>query len=1164
MSFVHLHNHTEFSLLDGAQRIPEMVSRAKEFGMSALAISDHGAMFGVVHFYLECKRQGIKPIIGMEAYVAPEGRKKTSGQIENSTYHLLLLAKNDIGYKNLCKLATVAAFEGLYRDKPRIDHETLREHAEGLISSTTCLSSEVCRALLRGEYENAKNIAAMYREIFGQENYYVELQDHGIEDQHRVNEGLLKIAKELNLRLICTNDSHYLSREDASAHDVLLCIQTNTRVSDENRMKFDTQEFYLKSPKEMQELFSNTPEAIENTLGIAERCEVNLVAERAELPDPKLPKGMTSEEYLEKITHEALENLYKTQEQKDKAKERLDFELSVIKKTGFSKYMLLVREFAQFATEKGIFYGARGSAAGSLVSYLTGITDVDPLHYNLTFERFLNPERVQMPDIDMDFEDERRDEIIQYVRERFGEDHVAQIITFGTMGAKGSIRDAGRAIGVPIAEVDRICKMVPNSPVGITIKDALKQNRELKELYENDDKAKNLIDTAQKIEGISRHDGVHAAGIVISKESLFDRIPLKLSRDGLVLTQYPMDVLEMMGLLKMDILGLINLTVLSKTIENIKNNKGIEINIHEIPLDDKKTFQMISRGETVGVFQLEGDGMRSYVMQLKPDSVEELTAMVALFRPGPMDHISTYIAHKFGRKKPQYLDERMEPILRETYGVITYQDQVLQLVRALAGFTLGKADILRRAMGKKDKKLLASIKVEFMMGCVQNGLTGETAEKIWVLLEPFAGYAFNKAHAVCYALIAYRTAYLKTHYPVEFMTAILGAYRTKEERVVGFIQECRRMGIELLQPDINKSDVGFTIENDKIRFGLGAIKGIGEATLQTILSARKDGEFNHLYDFTLRMKSYGGINRTGLIALIQSGALDCIDKNRLKLLNVVDASLAWAERMSKQNMLGQSALFAEEDISNTNSLYPIIPEVEPPTRNQVLSMERETLGVNLTDHPLRGHEKLLEQSSTHSLKSACEQPDGTDVTIAGVLVNTRQIKTKSKGELMATIVIEDLSSQVSVTVFPALYAEQTQNLKKGAILKIKGQVRHRDPMGGRGAQVEILAKHITPLLKETEEENPLTNGFVNIKVLQATPEQLQQAKKLIQQHPGEYSVSIEVCQPKPSNGSIHFEPIKKYKLNSTVSDGEWVCELRRIFSKGFVQIKRKKNNPQAT
>lgn len=1165
-SFVHLHNHTEYSLLDGAQRIPEMVSRAKELGMPALAITDHGAMFGVQEFYRECKKQGVKPIIGMEAYVAPDGMDKRTGREENQTYHLLLLAKNKLGYNNLCKLATASALHGYYY-KPRIDHNILREHANGLISTTTCLGSEVNQYLLNGDYEKALNTAAMYRDIFGEGNYFVELQDHRLEEQARIKEALLKISRDLKLPLLATNDAHYLCKGDAEAHDVLLCIQTGKQVEDKGRMRFETEEFYLKSKDEMEELFSDTPDALENTLAIAEMIDLDLESDRAELPDPVIPEGHNPNSYLRQLSESGLTIL--KGENQDIAKERLDFELQVIEQTGFAKYFLLVREFAEFSRQQGIYYGVRGSAAGSLVSHCIGITDVDPLHYDLTFERFLNPERIQMPDIDMDFEDVRRQEVIDYVRQRFGEDHVAQIITFGTLGAKAALRDAGRALGMPLQDVDRLAKMIPTVPIGWTISKAKEEVSDFKSAYHSSPDAKRLIDTAQKIEGVSRNAGVHAAGVVISKEPLSELVPLTKSQDNQIVTQFPMGDLEKIGLLKMDFLGLSNLSVLARAIENIREAGKGTIDVKNVPLDDRKTYEMLGRGDTTGVFQLESEGMRRAITALKPDSILDLTALVALYRPGPMDHIPTYIDGKHGRRKPQYLHDLMRPILEETYGVIVYQDQVLQLVRSLAGFSLGKADILRRAMGKKDKGLLNSMKIEFMAGAAERNIDSEIAEKVWVLLEPFADYAFNKAHAVCYALIAYQTAYLKANYSVEYMAALLGVYREREDRVVMFIEEARRIGIEVLPPDINKSKVDFSIEREgsksRIRFGLGAIKGIGDAAILSILKARESGEFTHLFDLVVRVKEFGGINRSGVDALIRSGCFDSIDSNRYKLVQVLDAAIATADKIARDRDSGQADLFGAENEKKGNS-YPVIPEVSAPTRQEILAMEKEVLGLYVSDHPLRGFERAILQKATATAMSLDDVADGAEITLAGVIAGIRQIRTKRTNELMATIALEDLTGQATVTIFSKLYNECQGLLKKDQVIVVFGNTRHREVNGTGLRMIEVLARRIETLselidVSQVEDSTAPSAGMVSIKIVRATKDELRKAQSLIRENPGEYLLNLEVLGATVlagnSNSATSPTTLRNIELPNRVSDGPWLQELRRSVNQCFVNVTRK-------
>lgn len=1126
-SFVHVHNHTEYSLLDGANRIPDMVARAKELGMDSLAISDHGVMFGVMEFYFECKKKGVKPIIGVEAYVAPKGMLKKSGREENETYHLLLLAKDLEGYRNLCKLSTIAALEGYYY-KPRIDHELLRKHSKGLIGTSACLGSEVCQQLMKGDYEKAQHTAGMYAEIFGEGNYFIELQDHGLPEQRAIYEPLKRIARELKLPLIATNDAHYLCKGDSRPHDVLLCIQTGALVADEKRMRFQTEEFYLKSPEDMASLFPEDGEALENTLRIAEMCNVELGQQRAAMPQPDLPEGATSQSYLRDLASEGLRN--KVKNLNDEAYKRLDYELSVIEKTGFEDYFLLVREFAKATRDRGIFFGVRGSAAGSLVSYCIDITDVDPLEYDLTFERFLNPERVSMPDIDMDFEDARRDEIIKYVGEKYGADHVAQIVTFGTLGAKAAIKDCGRVLGYSPQETDRLCKTIPTLP-GWSIDRAYKEIHEFREIVDTDPKMKSLVEVSKSVEGMARHAGVHAAGVVIAREPLVDYIPLYRGNDGQAVTAFEMGILEKIGLLKMDFLGLSNLTVLARTVENIKRTHGIDLDVKQLPPDDAKTYEILGRGETAGVFQLEGGGMTRYVQQLKPQNVRELAAMVALYRPGPMEHIPRFIDTKFGRVQPQYLDEKMRPILEETYGIIVYQDQVLKLVQALAGFSLGKADILRRAMGKKDAKAMAEMKTEFLSGCAENGVANETAEKVWELLLPFAGYAFNKAHAVCYAILAYQTAYLKANYPVEYMAALLAVYRAKEDRVTTFIEECRRQKIPVLPPDVNVSEVDFCIALEKdlpaikkkakngamggsIRFGLAAIKNVGEGIVEAIIKEREEnGPFTHLYEFAERVRPFG-LNKSALESLVRAGAFDGIDSNRNKLLAVVEASLSYADSVSRNRLAGQNALFEGDDSGSSVMSYPVLPDVPAASRAELLAMEKEVMGIYVSDHPLRGYERAIYTTASHSCQSVVELEEGTHVKLAGVIAGLRQIVTKSKGERMATIILEDLSGQAGVIAFPATFAKVRDHLVKDTVVQLTGFVMHRDRPGNAGDKtVEVRLEDIQPLdpsLDLSGSQDDGAGGFVTLKIFRATERQLSSLKNVLERNHGGYEVFIQI------------------------------------------------------
>lgn len=1130
--FCHIHNHTEYSLLDGANRIPDMVSRAKELDMPALAITDHGVMFGVMEFFMECEKKGIKPLVGMEAYVAPGGHLNKGRGEEKDSFHLLLIARDIEGYRNLCKLATISALDGYYY-RPRIDHELLRAHSKGLLSTTTCLGSEVNQALLKGEYDKAQYIAGMYSEMFGQGNYFVELQDHRLPEQAQIRDGLLKISKELKLPLVATNDAHYLCKTDAQPHDVLLCIQTGAQVADTNRFKFSTDEFYVKTPDEMAELFKETPEAIENSLQVADLCDVQLGKQKANMPDPDLPEGHTPTTYLRELAEQELPRRMTGAD--DRALERLNFELSVIENTGFESYFLLVKEFAQHARKNGIYFGVRGSAASSLVAYSIGITDVNPLEYDLTFERFLNPERVSMPDIDMDFEDARREEMIRYVNEKYGKDHVAQIVTFGTLGAKAAIRDCGRVMGYTPQEADRICKTIPTLP-GMTIAKAMKEHAEFRQMYQSDPRVQDLVDNAKTVEGLARNCGVHAAGVVISKERLVDHIPLYRSNDGQPVTAFEMGILEKIGLLKMDFLGLSNLTVLAKSVENIRKSYGdktasvdkplaemtteekaamlLEKGIQNIPLDDPIAYEILGRGETVGVFQLESGGMTRYVKELKPQSVHELTAMVALYRPGPMENIPQYIDQKFGRREADYMHPLLEPILKETYGIIVYQEQVQKIAQTLAGFSLGKGDVLRRAMGKKDQKAMAAMKVEFMEGCGKNDVSEAIGNRVWDLLVPFADYAFNKAHAVCYAVLAYQTAFLKANFPVEYMAALLAAYREKEERVVTCIEECRRLKIAVLPPDVNSSDLDFTIFDDgkskAIRFGIVAIKSVGYGVAEGIISDRaENGRFTHLYNFTERLKPFG-MNRGALENLIKAGALDGIEKNRRVHLDVLDGALVYAENANRNRLAGQDSLFGEA-VDDGQPHYPALPTAEPYGRAEILAQEKEVMGIYVSDHPLRGYERSIVAAVSHTCVAVPELDDGKSVKLAGVIAGMRISITKAQGKKMASLVLEDFSGQIPITVFPATYEKLSHHLVKDTVVKISGTVMHRDRPGSGGEKsVEVRLEDISPM-EQLGLEIPVNGAHtMQIRVARATRPQLGRLIEILRKFPGTAEVQIQV------------------------------------------------------
>ncbi len=1127
--FVHLHNHTEYSLLDGATRIKDMVKRAKENDMPALAITDHGVMFGCMEFYFECKKQGVKPLIGMEAYVAPGGlREKRRGE-EKDSFHLLLLAKNEEGYRNLCKMHTVAALEGFYY-RPRIDHELLQQHAKGLIASTTCLGSEVNQALLNNDYKRALEIAGFYRDMFDPDSYFVELQDHGLPEQKLCNEGLIKISKDLKLPIVCTNDAHYLCREDADPHDVLLCIGTGSLRDDTKRFKFTGEEFYVKTPDEMARLFPEHPEALENSVQFADMCDLELGSSRALMPQPELEEGHDSVSYLRYLAEQGLKNRVKNPD--DSYFERLNYELGVIQQTGYEDYFLLVKEFAQFTRSQDIMFGVRGSAAGSLVSYTVGITDVDPVEYDLTFERFLNPERVSMPDVDMDFEDARRDEVIKWVSEKYGQERVAQIITFGTLGPKAAIRDAARVMGLMPIEADRVAKTIPTGP-GWSIDKAMKEVAEFKAIYNNEPKVKNLVDTAHRIEGLARHAGVHAAGVVISKEPLSDYVPLYRGSDGQAVTAYEMGILEKIGLLKMDFLGLSNLTVLARAIDHIRSTHS-HLNAEEIerdhpvlgegghlaiPFDDQKTFDMLSRGDTVGVFQLESGGMRRNIVELKPQNVRELAAMVALYRPGPMDHIPRFVSNKFGRTKIELATDEMEPILRETFGIIVYQDQVLKLVQALAGFTLGKADILRRAMGKKEKSIMDAMQGEFMEGCKERAISENAAAKVWDLLLPFAGYAFNKAHAVCYAILAYQTAYLKANYPVEYLAGLLAVFREKEDKVTTYIEDCRRAKIPILPPDINLSELDFTIEKqmvgkgkkqrevEAIRFGLGAIKGVGEGLVRKIVEERAEAPFDHLFDFCDRLR-LAGLNKGSLESLIRAGALDSIDKNRFKLMNAAEGALIFADNANRQRIVGQDSLFGES--TELALELPVLPEVPAPERSDILKMEKETMGIYISDHPLRGYEFSLKNAGSHSCAQVLELENPQRVSVAGVLSQVSVRPSQRTGSLVARITLEDFSGQIGGFAFGDTVSKLAGVLEKDKVVVVSGRIKfdERSQSAERTPEIQIFEVNELPAPVIMDMDDSV-EGRIMISIKAAKVSQLERLRSLVENNPGDYEVLIQ-------------------------------------------------------
>jgi DNA polymerase-3 subunit alpha len=1030
--FVHLHNHTEYSLLDGAVRIHDLVAQAKKMGMPAIAITDHGNMYGVVEFYKAAKAEGITPILGCEVYVAPESRFSKQGARDDSAYHLVLLAENDKGYKNLMHLVTLGHREGFYY-KPRVDKEILRQHHEGLIALSACLGGQIPTMLLQGNKEGAKALALEMADIFGRENFFLELQDHGLMEQKTVNQDLVEISKETGISLVATNDLHYLTQDDAEAHDVLLCIQTAKHIDDLDRMRFPSDQFYLKSAQEMGELFAWCPEALANTVAIAQRCDVTLQFGTYHLPDYPVPQGHTVVTWLRLLCQEKMPNRYPNPS--PKILERLEYELSVIENMGYPSYFLIVWDFCDFAHRNGIPVGpGRGSGAASIVAYILGITDIDPLPYNLLFERFLNPERVSMPDFDIDFCYERRGEVIEYVMEKYGRERVAQIITFGTMAARGVVRDVGRTMNFPYSETDRIAKLIPEE-LKMTIDRALEQEPRLKEMVDDDPRVEKLISIARKLEGLSRHASTHAAGVVISKEDLVNYVPLQGNDQEGLTTQLPMTTLEELGLLKMDFLGLRTLTILKNTLDMIRANRGLDIDLNSIPLDDKATFDLLCSADTMAVFQFESDGMRKVLSELQPTVFEDIIALVALYRPGPMEQIPNFIASKHGKVPVSYPHPDLEDILKETYGVMIYQEQIMLVASTLAGFTLGQADILRRAIGKKKMAEMKEQRKAFVAGCLKNGIDKKQSEDIYDLIVKFADYGFNKSHSAAYGLVAYQTAYFKANYTLEFMAANLGSVMANTDKVALYIDHCRRQGIQVLPPDINESGVDFTVVGDKIRFGLGAVKNLGVAAVEELLSERgENGPFVSLADFCNRMN--GRCNKRMLENMIKGGCMDSLPGHRAQKLAAMDNLLAIALRLYKQKVSGQMDIF---DLIEDPEPEAQLPPIEPFPRKEMLQGEKDALGVYLSGHPLEDYVELLDSLNVAPIPSLVEMQEGKEVTVAGMAAACRTMLTR-KGKHMAFLTLEDQFTIVEVIIFDEILSQSRELLTGDFPLLVTGRL----------------------------------------------------------------------------------------------------------------------------
>ena len=1081
--FVHLHVHSEFSLLDGANRIKDLPVRAKELGMDAMAITDHGVMFGAIDFYKACKANGIKPIIGCEVYVAPRRMADRDPSIDNRYNHLILLAKDNNGYKNLAKLVSLGFTDGFYY-KPRIDKEVLEKYHEGLICSSACLAGEVASEIVKGDMEAAKKSALWFKSIFG-EDYYLEIQNNGIKEQVLVNQKLIQLSRELDIPLLATNDSHYLKKEDAYNHEVLLCIQTGKRMSDEDRMRFETDELYIKSPEEMMDYFKAVPDAIENTVKVAEKCNVEFEFGHTILPNYDVPEEFaTHYDYLKKLTDDGIRNRYGENPSKDII-ERKEYELGVIKKMGYVDYFLIVWDYVHYAKSHGIPVGpGRGSGAGSIVAYAIEITDIDPIKYGLIFERFLNPERISMPDFDIDFDYEKRQDVIDYVARKYGHDHVSQIITFGTMAAKMVIRDVARVLDYPYAEADKLAKMIPNE-IHITISKAMEINKELKDLYDTNPEVKKLLDIAMALEGMPRQASTHACGIIIAREPVVNYVPL-YARDGVISTQYIMTTLEELGLLKMDFLGLRTLTVIRDAKELIKKNRGIDVEFDK-DMADPKVYKLWQDGDSVGIFQFESQGMTNFMKELKPDCLEDIIAGVSLYRPGPMDQIPRYIANKKDPEHAVYTHPALKPILKVTYGCMVYQEQVMQIVRDLAGYSLGRADLVRRAMGKKKLDVMAKERENFVHGkldengnveipgCVRNGIDEASANKIFDEMSEFAKYAFNKSHAACYAVVAYQTAYLKAYYPAEFMAAMLNSFLGNLDKIPIYINECKKSNIAILKPDINKSYTKFTATDNSVRFGLGSIKNVGLAAVDAIVKERENGgEFKDFTDFAERI--YGeAVNKKCIESLIRAGAFDNMGKTRCTLIASYEQIIDTIADSQKKNFTNQITMFdisnSEEDIQKMKYNYM---EMDEFSEKELLSMEKEMLGIYISGHPLEKYRKQLDEVTNFNTAQIeetmeqmtagekCDLQDGQSVKLAGVITKIKKKFTKSN-KVMAFVTIEDLYGSCELIVFESCYNKCSNLLIEESLILCEGRISIRDEN-----DITIIANQITELKSNSQ------------------------------------------------------------------------------------------------
>jgi len=1099
--FVHLHNHTEYSLLDGACRIKDMIARAVELGMPALAITDHGVLYGVIDFYREAKKQGIKPIIGCEVYVAPRSRLDKDVRVDDKYYHLLLLCKDEQGYKNLVQLVSRSSLEGFYY-KPRVDKELLAQYNQGLIAMSACVAGEIPQAILADDYKKARDIAVYYNELFGQGNFYLELHNHGIEEEKKVREALYRISDETGIPLAASNDVHYINKNDAAYHDVLLCIQTGTVISDEHRMRFPPgSAFYLRSREEMESLFSERPDAINNTLVIAEQCNVDFEFGDFHLPFFELEEGNTAETFLGEMVWAKTREKFTNPD--DEVINRIEIELEVINKMGFAAYFLIVQDLVNWARSHDIAVGpGRGSAAGSLVSYVLGITTINPLKYGLLFERFLNSERVSMPDIDIDFCFDKRDQVIDYIVRKYGADKVAQIITFGTMAARAAIRDVGRALNVPYGDVDKIAKMIP-SELGVTIDRALRISPELIEIYKNDYTARRIIDTARALEGMPRHVSIHAAGVVIGKEKLSTILPLQKTSDGHVVTQFTKETVEDIGLLKMDILGLRTLTVIYRAVEIIQKTCGDVIDINNIDLQDEKVYRLLSKGDTIGVFQLESDGLRRILREMIPSRFEDLIAIIALYRPGPLGSgmVEDFINCKHGRQNIEYIHPMLQDILEETYGVVLYQEQVMQVASKFANFTMGEADVLRRAMGKKKPQEILSQKDKFIEGANQNNINRATAEKMFNIMESFAGYGFNKSHSAAYAMISYQTAYLKAHYPVEYMCAFLSSVIDNQDKVVFYLKECQQMRIEVLPPDINESYENFTVSGESIRFGLGAIKNVGLGAVGSIVNIRKKGHFKSLFDFCRRV-DLGQINKRVLENLIAAGCYDSLGMSRKEALSIMEECVELCLKIKQSESSNQMSLFGD--------IVDMVKEPQPPVRGEFpvrerLKREKDVLGFFVSANPMDEYKDVLPFLSNQKICDFNASHEESYVRLTGMVVNFSR-KVSRKGDTYARFNLEDSSGRIEVLVFPKALKKNNEVLKGDVALLIEGFYDTRDDH----PKISLLkARPIPEVLKEMHIKIPEdTDDYFRLQLL-----------ALLKQYPG----SVEVFLHFAGNRAVVLE-----------------------------------------